>query len=515
MFWGGGGGQRTGDYSTPEGTVENSAAWITNASAGLGWFGDKGYLSFGYNYRRGRYGIPGANELHSHGHDKEEDHGHGEEEHDDDHEEEEELEAIDVAWNYHNARVAGGFQQLDSAIENVRLSFNFARWRHNELEILHDNVEEIGTAFNNRQFTFRGDLDQRRTGDLTGTFGAWGIVREYSATGEEALSPPVDQKGVAFFALEELTFERVRFQFGGRVGHMRYRPTAPFERSHEHDHGEEPGHEEEEEDHHGDEESEPVWLPSRNFTGFSGSAGMRIRLWDAGAFVTHVTSSYRPPALEELYNFGPHVGNLAFEIGNPNLEGERSNGFEVSLRHTDERISAQANFFYYDIGGFIFPAPTGEVDGGLFVVEYEQSDSRFLGSEMGLTLGLNQMIWLDFGLDLVDAKLTETNTPLPRIPPLRGKIGLDLRHRNLSIRPEVVMANSQDDVFPTETATAGYGVVNLKASYTIPRQHFVHHFSVNVFNIGDELYRNHVSLIKELAPEMGRGIRFGYALKFF
>lgn len=181
----------------------------------------------------------------------------------------------------------------------------------------------------------------------------------------------------------------------------------------------------------------------------------------------------------------------------------------------DDRVSAQANFFYYDIGGFIFPAPTGEEDGGLFVVEYEQGDSRFLGSEFGVTLGLNQNIWLDLGLDVVDAKLKETNTPLPRIPPLRGKVGLDLRYRNLSIRPEVVMANSQDDVYLTETATAGYGVVNLKASYTIPRQHFVHHFSVNVFNIGDKLYRNHVSLIKELAPEMGRGIRFGYALKFF
>ena len=79
----------------------------------------------------------------------------------------------------------------------------------------------------------------------------------------------------------------------------------------------------------------------------------------------------------------------------------------------------------------------------------------------------------------------------------------------------MVLADSRREVFPTETPTAGYGVVNLKASYTIPRQHFVHHLSMEVFNIGDNLYRNHVSLIKELAPEMGRGIRFGYAVSFF
>jgi iron complex outermembrane receptor protein len=514
MFWGGGGGQRTGDYSSPEGKVNNSKAWISNASGGVGWFGDKGYWSFGYNYRRGRYGIPGAEELHSHGHEHEGEHEAeepGHEDHEDEgheHDEEEDLEGVDVAWNYHNARVTGGFQHLEGAIENVRLGFNFTRWRHDELELFHEGVEEVGTAFDNQQFTFRGDLDQRRSGILSGTFGVWGLVRDFEASGHEALAPPVDQKGFALYALEELDLERVKFQFGGRVEHMRYRPTAPVERGHHH---------EEEPDHHEEDEEEPelVYLPERNFTGFSGSAGMRVRTWRDGALVANVTTSYRSPALEELYNFGPHVGNLAFEIGNPNLKGERSNGFDLSLRHSAERVSAEINFFYYDINNFIFPAPTGEIEDALIEVEYEQGDSRFLGSEMGVTFGVHEYIWLDLGLDLVDAKLTETGTPLPRIPPLRGRVGLDFRHRNLSVRPEVVLANRQDDIFLTETPTAGYGLVNLKASYTLPSQHFIHHFSVDVFNIGDRLYRNHVSLIKEFAPEMGRGVRFGYAVKFF
>ena len=58
-------------------------------------------------------------------------------------------------------------------------------------------------------------------------------------------------------------------------------------------------------------------------------------------------------------------------------------------------------------------------------------------------------------------------------------------------------------------------VVNLKASYTITRQHLVHQFAVNVFNIGDRLYRNHSSYIKDLAPEIGRGVRFTYTMRFF
>jgi iron complex outermembrane recepter protein len=40
-------------------------------------------------------------------------------------------------------------------------------------------------------------------------------------------------------------------------------------------------------------------------------------------------------------------------------------------------------------------------------------------------------------------------------------------------------------------------------------------FSVNVFNAGDALYRNHLSLLKSFAPEIGRGVRFSYTLQVF
>jgi iron complex outermembrane recepter protein len=39
--------------------------------------------------------------------------------------------------------------------------------------------------------------------------------------------------------------------------------------------------------------------------------------------------------------------------------------------------------------------------------------------------------------------------------------------------------------------------------------------SVTTFNLGDRLYRNHLSFIKEFAPEIGRGVRVNYTLRFF
>ena len=80
---------------------------------------------------------------------------------------------------------------------------------------------------------------------------------------------------------------------------------------------------------------------------------------------------------------------------------------------------------------------------------------------------------------------------------------------------QLTMTNAQEKIFITETRTAGYTVLDLTASYTLPTQHFSHHFAVSLFNLGDRLYRNHVSFLKDLVPEIGRGVRLTYSMRFF
>jgi iron complex outermembrane receptor protein len=499
MLWVGGGGQRTADYDTPAGIVENSKSRISNGNAGFGWFGNRGFASIDYKGNDGRYGIPFANEFHGHHHEEGEVPGEevpGEEE-------AEELEAVDLAFRRHNVRFTGGFRNLGSFFDGFKLSLNYSDWNHDEVETFHTGEQETATTFENQQFSYRGVFTQGGAGALRGSFGFQGAHRSYETAGEESLSPPVDQNSFAVFALEQIDFERIQLQFGGRIETNRFKPLEPVLRVHHHEEGEV------------EEEPELVQLPNRNFTGASVGIGSRFGLWQDGALVANFTSSFRSPALEELYNFGPHVGNLAFEVGDENLVRERSNGFDLSLRHQSGRIRGEANFFYYDFDNFVYLAPSGEVVDGLTEADFIQDDAHFLGTELKLAVGLHDMLWLNLGMDAVNAELTGTDMSLPRIPPLRGRVGLDLRYAGLSVKPEVVMADARRDVFSTETATAGYAVMNLTSSYTVPRQHFSHHFSVNFFNVGDRLYRNHVSFIKDLAPEIGRGVRLSYAVKFF
>jgi iron complex outermembrane receptor protein len=104
---------------------------------------------------------------------------------------------------------------------------------------------------------------------------------------------------------------------------------------------------------------------------------------------------------------------------------------------------------------------------------------------------------------------------LPRIAPLRGKFALDAHYKNFSFRPEFIAVNSQTKVFTNETPTAGYGVFNLTANYVVTRKHYANIFSVDAFNLGNKLYYNHISFLKQIAPEIGRGVRFSYTIRFF
>jgi len=486
-----GGGNRTGNYQTPIGDVFNSQTRLANGGGAFGWTGEHGYWKASYGYEDSRYGVPFAALL-------EESMGApivvvpGPVIGDSD-------ETIQLALHRHNTRFTGGFRDLGSFVDAMRFTFDLSKYHHDELEVDEATGDEsVGTSFDNQQFFYNGMFEQRRTGRLTGRFGFSGFHRQYSTVGAEAIAPPVNQNNFAFFALEEVGFERVRFQFGGRVEHSGF---AVQDAS--------PG------------------LPDRGFTGASGAAGISIPLWQGGALVANYTHSYRSPAIEELYNNGPHPGNATFEIGNPDLDPERSNGVDVSLRHQSGRIRGDVSFFYYALDDFIFLAPTGNITDGLIEAENLQGKARYRGAEAGLDVALHPSFWLLFGLDFVDAEttsnvttvttgaITPSGTPLPRIPPLRGRIGFDWRWKGLSVRPEGIFAAEQGDTFATETRTAGYGLFNLNASYTVARQHYVQVFSVSAFNLTDKLYRNHLSFIKDLAPEIGRGVRFGYTVRFF
>ncbi|MDA1236739.1 MAG: TonB-dependent receptor [Acidobacteria bacterium] len=494
MIWGSGGGVRTGDYDTPLGEIFNSRARQFNGSGGFGYYGAQQFFSAEVQVDDGSNGVPLAAQLHG-GHDEEgeehegEDHEEEGEEHEGEDHEEEELERVFLNSLRRSYHASWGMRNLAGAIDNFIVKLRYIDWEHQEMEVFETGEQEVGTSFNQEQLIYRLAFEQKARGPWTGRFGIWGLDRAYDVAGEEALSPAVDQTAFAAFALEEFEFEHFKLQAGARLETNRYEPLRSID---------------------------GINYDPRRFTGLSASAGLHADLWKDAAFVASYARSYRAPALEELYNLGPHVGNLAFEVGNPLLKAETGNGVDLSIRQDSTKVRGELNFFYYDFTNFVFPFATGEVEDGLRVVEFTQRNARFYGAESGIHFALRPNLWLDLGADYVNAKETDQGTFLPRIPPLRGSVGFDWHHGDLSVKPRLILAKRQNLTYTDETETPGYALLDLTASYTFAKtNNLAHQFSVNVFNIGDALYRNHSSFIKDLAPEIGRGVKFTYVVRVF
>jgi iron complex outermembrane receptor protein len=58
-------------------------------------------------------------------------------------------------------------------------------------------------------------------------------------------------------------------------------------------------------------------------------------------------------------------------------------------------------------------------------------------------------------------------------------------------------------------------VVNLGASFMAVRGHATHTVALKAYNLTNEAYRLHTSFIKDLTPEIGRGVRVSYTVRFF
>lgn len=476
--------QRSGDYETPLGRVQNSASRAAFGTFGLGYYSDKAYLTGTFNSDLRRYGVPYAPIFEA---------GGGSDF---------DLtrlppptdEEIDLRLRRYNFRLSGGFRNFNNFfLSGMQYHLDYTNYRHKEIATI-DGVDETGTIFDNKTFSYRTLFEQTKYKKLTGRFGFEGFDRDYEVNGEEQLiQGKVKQNSFSAYALQELAFERVKFQFGGRVENNRYRP-------------------------------ENADLLDRSFTGFSGAAGVNFSLWKGGALVSNLSFASRSPALEELYNNGAHIGTVTFEIGNQNLRMERSTGIDFSLRQLSNRVRFNFDVYYYRINNFVFLAPQdvdgdGEIDieDGLPVGRYTQADARYAGAEANFDFTVNRYFGFFINADVTNAKLIDSDTPLIRIPPARLRTGANFFYKNLNVRPEAIFVSKrgETDIFPLETPTAGYKLFNVAGSYTVGRAHFAHIFSFNIYNLTDELYRNHLSFIKNFAPEIGRGIRASYTIRFF
>ena len=447
----GGAGNRAGNYQTPEGEVENSQSRAAMGQVGASWTGEKSYVGASYGYDDSKYGIPVVEEG-----------------------------TVSLTPKRHSFSARAGGKNLDGWLQSYRATLGVRQYEHSELA-----GQEVGTTFHNDTLEGEVLLSHKRVGRLVGSFGGWFMNRAFEAIGAEALSPPVDQSAFAGFLYEEVESPHATLQFGGRLDHTSYEPQGG--------------------------------LRARDFTEFSGSVGLLLKPQAANdnfVVALNLARAARYPALEELYYFGPHPGNLAFEIGNDDLEAEHALGFDVSLRGRGRRFEAEVSLFRNDISNYIFRQPTGEIEDEFPVVQNVAADSVLMGLEAHVDVKLTSELTAEITYDLVRGELKDSGDPLPRIPPSRVLTGLTYQKSAFQVGGSLQAVSDQRRVFGEETPTDSYVTAKFFASYSFDRGSVLNTITARLDNATDKSYRNHLNYLKDVLPEVGRSFKLVYVLGF-
>ncbi|HXG81023.1 MAG TPA: TonB-dependent receptor [Sphingomicrobium sp.] len=388
-----------------------------------------------------------------------------------------EAPTIDVKQTRYDARAE---VPLSGFLSQVRLRGGYAKYRHNEIE----DTGEIASTFRSKGGEGRAEIVQTERKGWGGTSGVQYVDREVSIDGEEKFLPDSTQRQTGLFTMQSLVKGPLRLEGGLRVEFSKAKADQ--------------------------DEDLGTEAMSRSFTTVSASAGAAYEFspgWRAGVTLSR---SARAPSIDELFANGPHAGTQAFEVGDPDLDPEKSVGIEASVRKHSGPLKLTTTAYYNRFSNFIFQAPTGETEDDLPVYQYLQGKADYYGfeveaeAELGNAMGIH---WdADFVADYVHAKVKEFG-PAPQIPPLRLLGGISANGGPVEGRLEVEHAFRQNRNAPLETETEGYTLVNASLDWHPLKDNERLTLGIAANNIFDVVARRHSSLLKDYAPLAGRDIR--------
>lgn len=480
------GDYRVGKGWAPEGEATRKVLGSFNrtntGSVGLSWVGERGYLGAAYTRQAAKYGLPGHNHsfegCHTHGnqlhcgahegeegedgHDHDHDHGHGA------------VPVVDLRSERFDIR---------GELRNPFAGFSALRLRAGVTDYVHDEVEggAVSTTFKNKAYDTRIELQHEPIAGFKGVIGLQTSQRKFSAEGEEAYVQPTITRRTGLFALEEYRLGDWRFEAALRHDRQTARAeTSGIERSH---------------------------------NGTSASLGAVWKFTPGYQVGASFTRASRAPSAEELYARGLHMATSTYERGDASLRSEISQNFDISLKKTAGDTTFGVSVFRNSINNYIYGRTLDALD-GLQLLQYSQADATFTGIEGQVRQRLTRNLGVTLFGDTVRAKIDGAGN-LPRIPATRAGLRLDANWNAWEGQVEWVQVARQNRIAAFETATPGYGMLNVGLAYNgqfssgTPWQVYL-----KGTNLTDRLAYAHTSFIKNAAPLMGRNLTVGVKVAF-
>lgn len=343
----------------------------------------------------------------------------------------------------------------------------------------------------------------------------------YSACGNlhtnQADTPKVDTKRIGFYVDDQIRFGSTGFSLnpGVRFDRVEHTPkmTDAFDRN----------------------ANNPALPKGFSDTAISPRVGIGYEVNDKLDFFAQWAMGFRAPTSGELYaSFGGPGTYL--RSGNPDLESETSNGFEVGANIGDDDFGGRVNLFYNRYKNFIDTRSLTASEIALAGIDASQypfgvtrnvnlDRARIYGVELSAHKRFDNGFSMRTGLAYANGKDLDTDTFLKSVAPLKAVVGLAYDTENWGVgldwigvkaaRGETVRSGTSMTYFKTP----GYGIVDLTAWYE-PEQVKGLKITAGVYNVFDKTYYDYTSVRNggtqptAFYSEPGRSFKISLTQKF-
>ncbi len=266
----------------------------------------------------------------------------------------------------------------------------------------------------------------------------------------------------------------------------------------------------------------------RNTTlSWSATTGLLYKLSKETELTLNLARSFRAPTLEELFKY-IDLGNYV-SLGDPALKPENGTSADAGIRIWKPKFNFQVNGFINRIGNlvvetpgaFIYTLNTGPQEGTRdtlpALINANISRAVLYGTDFGLQINLwPDLVVLASGT-YIRGKDSASDTNLPRIPPLNGRLGVRYILPQVgSAELSMVTADRQEKIAQGEKATGGFTRFDL-AMFSA-RMHLgpaLLQLFAGIDNLTNRSYSNHLSTNRgSISVEPGRNMYLRLNLTF-
>ncbi|MEO5818855.1 MAG: TonB-dependent receptor [Gemmatimonadaceae bacterium] len=412
-----------------------------------------------------------------------------------------------IEGHRHELAARSDFTFRSPLVNSLRASATGQWYQHSEID---QETNAVNTSFDLKTQTL--DLLARmRAGQVSGAFGASGILKQYAATGDEALTPAANSNGAGFFVYEDLPLGDVGSDPEAHVAHLQVGARYDL--------------------YHIASESGAAKFGaprSLTFNSASGSIGITVPVGAGFSLGASAARSFRAPTVEELFSNAFHAAAGTFDVGNPNLKAETNQGIDGVLRLEMPKVNGQVSAFYNSINDYITPNIVSDTmivgesgtTSSVPLNRFSQADATLRGVEGKVEVQVAPHVVVGGMGDMTRGRLKD-GEPLPFMPAARlgalarwdnGRLSTDGEFRHAFAQDRVPASVAEGD--PSAIATDSYNLLNVSVGLNLPLGDRLNTLTVRVDNLLDEKYADATSRLKSFAFNPGRNFALVYRVQF-